>query len=79
MEIVSVFLLFIEIFVSVVGSSKWLTGVYIFVSVCIFCQGNLCFGECQFAFLVQFFWFTGVFFAYNGYNLKGMNGFLPFC
>ena len=42
------FLLFIEIFVSVVGSSKWFTGVHIL-------SGNLCFGECQFAFLVQFF------------------------
>ena len=39
MEIVSVFFLFIEIFVSVVGiqNGSWM---------CIYCQGNLCFGEC---------------------------------
>ena len=44
--------------------------------VCIFCQENLYFGECQFALLVQFFWFTGVrHFASNGYNLEGRNGF----
>ena len=48
------FLLFIEIFVSVGGSlvQFW----RIFVSrVCIFCQGNLCFVDYQFDFLVQFF------------------------
>ena len=52
-----------------------LLGVQNGSQVCIFCQGNLCFGECQFALLVQFFGSRVCFFASNGYNLEGRNGF----
>ena len=68
MEIVSVFLLFIEIFVSVVGSSKWFTGVHILSEESLFWRLPVCiFGSVH--------WFTGVLFCFNGYNLEGRNGF----
>ena len=38
--------------------------------LCIFCQGNLCFGDCQFAVIGSVHWFTGEFLASNGYILR---------
>ena len=58
MEIVSVFLLFIEIFVSVVGSSKWFTGVHILSSESLFWRMPVCF-------FGSVFWFTGVLFCFQ--------------
>ena len=46
MEIVSVFFYLLKFLFQ-------LLGVQNVSRVCIFCQGNLCFGECQFSFLVH--------------------------
>ena len=57
-EIVFVFFLFIEIFVSVVGSSKWFTGVHILSGESLFWRMLVCF-------FCSVFWFTGVFFCFQ--------------
>ena len=58
MKIVSVFLLFIEILVSVVGSSKWFTGVHILSGKYLFWRMSVCF-------FCSIFMFTGVLFCFK--------------
>ena len=58
MEFVFVFFLFIEIFVSVVGISKWFTSVHILSGESLFWRMPVCF----FGSVV---WFTGVLFCFQ--------------
>ena len=53
--------------------------------LCIFGQGNLRFGDCQFAVIGSAHWFTGVCLVHGWVScfqrlyLEGRNGFSPFC
>ena len=63
MELVSEGLIFIEIFFN----NRW----EIVKSLCIFCNGNLCFGDCQFAAVHG--WVS----CFQRLYLEGRNGFSP--